>query len=109
MENIVNKKQLIAAVVLLTADLGVEASTEGLEVKELEALHEQLTAQKAVQDELGEKQNSERLVLEFKKPYKRYSNGDVAGFSAKVGGDILKLKPAVAVEYVEKKTEKSAD
>jgi len=110
LEKTMNKKQLIAAITLLATALSVEAETKDLDVEALEALHADLTSKKEAFDqeqektkEAGEKQD--KVVLEFKAPYKRYSNGDVAGFDADVAERILKLKPAVAEEYQPKADE----
>lgn len=93
-----NKKQLVTAIIGLASALEVEVVTEGLEVKDLEELHAELTDKKeALEQESANKQ--EKVSLEFKGPYKRYSNGDVATFDGDVAERILKLKPVVAEKY----------
>ncbi len=51
------------------------------------------------QDVDKEVNKPKRTVIEFIKPYKRYSNGDIAGFDPKVAKGILELEPAVAEAY----------
>jgi hypothetical protein len=105
-----NKKQLIAAIVVLSTALEIESATDGLEVKELEALHTKLTEEKEAREQ-NENQDDvkiktqETVVLQFVRPYKRYSNKDIAGFNADTAESILKLKPPVAVKYQEETTE----
>jgi len=105
-----NKKQLIAAIVVLSTALEIESVTDGLEVKELEALHTKLTEEKEAREQ-NENQDDvkiktqETVVLQFVRPYKRYSNKDIAGFNADTAESILKLKPPVAVKYQEETTE----
>ena len=105
-----NKKQLIAAIVVLSTALEIESVTDGLEVKELEALHTKLTEEKEAREQ-NENQDDvkiktqENVVLQFVRPYKRYSNKDIAGFNADTAESILKLKPPVAVKYQEETTE----
>jgi hypothetical protein len=94
-----NKKQLLSAISVLSIALSVEVEVANLDVPDLEKIHDDLTAKK----EAIKKQ--EKVVLVFKGPYKRYSNGDIAGFNADVAERILKLKPAIAVEYQPKTDE----
>jgi hypothetical protein len=105
-----NKKQLIAAIAVLSTALEIESVTDGLEVKELEALHTKLTEEKEAREQNENKDDvkiktQENVVLQFVRPYKRYSNKDVAGFNADTAESILKLKPPVAVKYQEETTE----
>lgn len=105
-----NKKQLIAAIAVLSTALEIEAATDGLEVKELEKLHAELTEIKEAREQDENQTNvkikaQETVVLQFVRPYKRYSNKDIAGFDADTAEKILKLKPPVAVEYKEEASE----
>lgn len=105
-----NKKQLIAAIAVLSAALEIESVTDGLEVKELEALHTKLTEEKEAREQNENKDDvkiktQENVVLQFVRPYKRYSNKDLAGFNADTAESILKLKPPVAVKYQQETTE----
>lgn len=110
-----NKKQLITAILSLAAVLEIDIEKEdlnsekleSLEVKELKVLHSELSEKKAALDEEQNKTNvatkkQEKVVLKFLAPYKRYSNGDIAGFSEDEAKRILAFKPVVAEEYAVK-------
>ncbi len=101
-----NKKDLIAAIVLLATALDVEAVTKGLDETALKALHHELSEKKEAMDKTLAEQitknsqlKQEKVVLEFVAPHKRYANGDIAGFDADAAESILALKPAVAKPY----------
>lgn len=107
-----NKKQLIVAILSLATVLEIDIEKEGLnsekleslEVKELKVLHGELSEKKAALDEEKNKTNvatkkQEKVVLKFLAPYKRYSNGDIAGFSSDEAERILAFKPVVAEKH----------
>jgi hypothetical protein len=101
-----NKKQLLVAIAALALDLKfvLPADVNALNVNDLETLHAKLTAEKEALEQANDNSKvaidkQAKVVLEFKAPYKRYSNGDIAGFSADVSKNILALKPGVAVLY----------
>jgi hypothetical protein len=105
-----NKKELIAAIVLLAAALGVEVVTKGLDETALKDLHDELSEEKEAKDRALAEQKTknsqskqEKVVLKFVAPHKRYANGDIAGFDADAAESILALKPAVAKPYQEEK------
>jgi hypothetical protein len=105
-----NKKELIAAIVLLAAALEVEAVTKGLDETALKVLHDELSEKNEAKDKALSEQNTknsqskqEKVVLKFVAPHKRYANGDIAGFDADAAKSILALKPAVAKPYQEEK------
>ena len=102
-----NKKQLIVAILALAAELHREVITKDLDEPALKLLHEELVAEKSqaeqITAELFSKQ--EKAVLKFNAPYKRYANGDVAGFDTDVAIKILALKPSVADIYEEESDE----
>lgn len=103
-----NKKELVAAILLVASELEKEVVTQGLDMEALTTLHNELVAAKNEalskgQDEKDKTsfQVQDKVVLQFTAPHKRYSNGDIAGFSVKESEQILALKPAVAKTYQE--------
>lgn len=101
-----NKKQLIAAILLLATTLDKEVNLKGLSDDDLNTLHDELVAEKKSLDEEKTKESlskQEKVVLEFIAPHKRYANGDVAGFDTEIAENILALKPAVAEVFQEEK------
>lgn len=108
-----NKTQWIEVITVLLTALDMVVVPEDLqerEIKELEKLHAELTSEYEArienenQDDVKIK-TQETVVLQFVRPYKRYSNKDIAGFNADTAESILKLKPPVAVKYQEETTE----
>jgi len=107
-----NKKELIADIVILATALKIEVVTKDLDVEALSKLHDELTVEKTAMDKAlaneqskESKSKQEKVVLEFTSPYKRYANKDIAGFDAEIADRILALKPSVAVKYKEKSDE----
>jgi hypothetical protein len=101
-----HKKQLTESIVLLARALKKEVVTSNLDVDALTTLHEKLSVENSAQDEALSMLNNHatlskqaKVVLKFSAPYKRYANGDVAGFDTDVAKSILALKPPVAKAY----------